>query len=148
VITEGGIFLQLPWSQFLPMQVYDLEKKGGSIIAGVLKLMQERKANPPPPRDARLPPKPAGQTVGSFRAGLQMLPEAIARNLQQHIRSVFSSSQYELHRQRGFGFHGLCVQTYQLVICRLKFDLGVGPQIHFGPALHFQFALNMAMHGC
>ena len=82
------------------MQVYDLEKKGGSIIAGVLKLMQERKANPPPPRDARLPPKPAGQTVGSFRAGLQMLPEAIARNLQQHIRSVSSSSQYELHRQR------------------------------------------------
>ena len=28
------------------MQVYDLEKKGGSIIAGVLKLMQEKKKNP------------------------------------------------------------------------------------------------------
>ena len=104
------------------MQVYDLEKKGGSIIAGVLKLMQERKANPPPPRDARLPPKPAGQTVGSFRAGLQMLPEAIAGNLQQHIRSVCSSSQYELHRQRRFSCHGLCVQTYQHFKCRLKID--------------------------
>ena len=66
--------------------MYDLEKKGGSIIAGVLKLMQEKKANPGPARDARLPPKPAGQTVGSFREGLQMLPEAIAKNLQQQIR--------------------------------------------------------------
>ena len=68
------------------MQVYDLEKKGGSIIAGVLKLMQEKKKNPPAARDARLPPKPAGQTVGSFREGLQMLPEAIAKNLQKQIR--------------------------------------------------------------
>ncbi len=39
-------------------QVWELEKKGGSIIGGTLKLMQERKANPPPPRDPRLPPKP------------------------------------------------------------------------------------------
>lgn len=77
------------------MQVYDLEKKGGSIIAGVLKLMQEKKKSPPPARDARLPPKPAGQTVGSFREGLQMLPEAIAENLQQQIRygHVYSALQ-------------------------------------------------------
>ena len=77
------------------VQVYDLEKKGGSIIAGVLKLMQEKKKNPPPDRDARLPPKPAGQTVGSFREGLQMLPEAIAKNLQQQIRygHVYSALQ-------------------------------------------------------
>ena len=77
------------------MQVYDLEKKGGSIIAGVLKLMQEKKKSPPPARDARLPPKPAGQTVGSFREGLQMLPEAIAKNLQQQIRygHVYSALQ-------------------------------------------------------
>ena len=80
---------------YCDVQVYDLEKKGGSIIGGVLKLMQEKKANPAPPRDARLPPKPAGQTVGSFREGLQMLPEAIAKNLQQQIRcsdtTVFAS---------------------------------------------------------
>ena len=68
------------------VQVYDLEKRGGSIVAGVLKMMQDKKANPPPARDARLPPKPAGQTVGSFRRGLVMLPEAIAANLSAHIR--------------------------------------------------------------
>jgi len=62
-------------------KVWDLEQKGGSIIGGVLALMRERKANPPPPRDARLPPKPAGQTVGSFRKGLSDLPAAIAARL-------------------------------------------------------------------
>lgn len=62
-------------------KVYDLEKKGGSIIGGVFKLLQERRSNPPPPRDERLPPKPKGQTVGSFRKGLKMLPEAIASKI-------------------------------------------------------------------
>ncbi len=66
--------------------MYDLEKRGGSIVSGVLKLLQERKANPPPPRDERLPPKPKGQTVGSFRRGLTMLPEAIASKLSDKIR--------------------------------------------------------------
>lgn len=66
--------------------MYDLEQKGGSILGGVLALLRERKANPPPPRDERLPPKPAGQTVGSFRRGLQELPEAIAANLRDRIR--------------------------------------------------------------
>jgi oxygen-dependent protoporphyrinogen oxidase len=46
-------------------------------VGGAIKLFQDRKANPPPPRDERLPPKPKGQTVGSFRNGLQTLPEAI-----------------------------------------------------------------------
>ena len=67
-------------------QVYDLEQKGGSIVGGVLALLRARKANPPPPRNERLPPKPAGQTVGSFRRGLQELPEAIAANLSDRIR--------------------------------------------------------------
>jgi hypothetical protein len=31
-------------------KVYALEKKGGSIIGGVFKLLQEKKSNPPPPR--------------------------------------------------------------------------------------------------
>lgn len=66
--------------------MWDLEEKGGSIIGGVIKLIQERKANPPPPRDASLPPKPAGQTVGSFRKGLKMLPEAIAASIPSSIR--------------------------------------------------------------
>lgn len=68
------------------IQVYDLEQKGGSIFGGVLKLLQERKKNPPPPRDSRLPPKPKGQTVGSFRKGLQSLPEAMAANMRDIIR--------------------------------------------------------------
>ena len=71
-------------------QVWDLEETGGSIIGGVLALLRERKANPPPPRDARLPPKPAGQTVGSFRRGLQALPQAIADKLKDHIRCASS----------------------------------------------------------
>lgn len=44
--------------------MYDLEKKGGSIIGGTFKLLQERKQNPPPPRDPRLPPKPKVRAVG------------------------------------------------------------------------------------
>ena len=68
------------------MQVYDLEQKGGSIIGGVLKLLQDRRKNPPPPRDERLPPKPKGQTVGSFRQGLQSLPQAMAENMKDSIR--------------------------------------------------------------
>ena len=62
-------------------KIWVLEKMGGSLVGGALKLFQERRANPPAPRDARLPPKPKGQTVGSFREGLQMLPRKIEANL-------------------------------------------------------------------
>ncbi|KAL4855297.1 Protoporphyrinogen oxidase [Chlorella vulgaris] len=68
-------------------KVYDLEKKGGSIIGGVFKLIQERQANPPPPRNPSLPPKPAGQTVGSFRRGLRTLPDAMAARLGDAVRT-------------------------------------------------------------
>lgn len=67
-------------------QVYDLERNGGSIFGGVIKLLQERRKNPPPPRDPKLPPKPKGQTVGSFRKGLQSLPEAMALKMKDNIR--------------------------------------------------------------
>ncbi len=50
--------------------------------------LQDKKNNPPPPRNPALPPKPQGQTVGSFRKGLKMLPEAIARNVKDTIRCV------------------------------------------------------------
>ena len=69
-----------------PAQVYDLEKEGGSIMGGVIKQMQSNKANPPPERDSRLPPKPAGQTVASFKNGLITLPKAIAARLDDKIR--------------------------------------------------------------
>ena len=51
-------------------------------------MMQDKKRNPAPPRDPRLPPKPKGQTVGSFRDGLQTLPIAIAKRLGDRTRSV------------------------------------------------------------
>ena len=56
-----------------------LEEKGGSLMGGALELAKERKANPPPPRDAKLPPKPAGQTVASFRKGARAPPRRHAR---------------------------------------------------------------------
>ncbi|KAL4430008.1 hypothetical protein ABPG77_004378 [Micractinium sp. CCAP 211/92] len=68
-------------------KVYDLEKKGGSIIGGVIKLIQERRANPPPPRNPALPPKPKGQTVGSFRRGLRTLTDAMAAKLGGAVRT-------------------------------------------------------------
>nr|ABD52324.1 plastid protoporphyrinogen oxidase [Amaranthus tuberculatus] len=72
-------------------KVWTLEQKGGSIIAGTLKTIQERKNNPPPPRDPRLP-KPKGQTVGSFRKGLIMLPTAIAARLGSKVKLSWTLS--------------------------------------------------------
>jgi hypothetical protein len=69
-------------------QIWILEKQGGSLVGGAIKLFQDRKANPPPPRNPRLPAKPQGQTVGSFKRGLQMLPEAIQRNIKDNVRCV------------------------------------------------------------
>lgn len=67
-------------------KIHALEKQGGSLIGGSLKLFNERREHPPPPRDPTLPPKPAGQTVGSFRNGLRTLPEAIAQQLSDKIK--------------------------------------------------------------
>lgn len=72
-------------------QIYALERNGGSLVGGSIKLMNERKKNPIP-RDPTLPPKPAGQTVGSFKKGLKTLPEAIARQLPTQIKSNERSS--------------------------------------------------------
>ncbi|PSC75640.1 Protoporphyrinogen oxidase chloroplastic [Micractinium conductrix] len=68
-------------------KVYDLEKKGGSIIGGVLKLIQEKRGQPTPTRNPALPPKPQGQTVGSFRRGLKTLPDAMAAKLGGAVRT-------------------------------------------------------------
>ncbi|XP_065859895.1 protoporphyrinogen oxidase 1, chloroplastic [Euphorbia lathyris] len=66
-------------------KVWMLEQNGGSIIGGAFKTIQERKKTQKPPRDPRLP-KPKGQTVGSFRKGLIMLPEAIASRLGSNVK--------------------------------------------------------------
>lgn len=79
IITLG--FLLTPH-----VQIWILEKTGGSLVAGAIKGFQDKQNNPGPPRNPMLPPKPAGQTVGSFRKGLQTLPEAISRNIKDTIR--------------------------------------------------------------
>lgn len=68
------------------MQITALEKNGGTILGGAIKLLRDKKKNPGPPRDPSLPPKPKGQTVGSFTGGLRMLPDAIARKMQSKLR--------------------------------------------------------------
>eukprot|EP00879_Flechtneria_rotunda_P004310 GHRR01004560.1.p1 GENE.GHRR01004560.1~~GHRR01004560.1.p1 ORF type:complete len:570 (+),score=195.70 GHRR01004560.1:132-1841(+) len=67
-------------------KIWVLEKNGGSLVGGALKLFQDRKNNPTPPRDPRLPPKPKGQTVGSFNRGLRVLTDAIGSKLQDRIK--------------------------------------------------------------
>ncbi|OWM75477.1 hypothetical protein CDL15_Pgr021641 [Punica granatum] len=66
-------------------RVWKLEQIGGSIVGGTIKTIQERNKAPKQPRDPRLP-KPKGQTVGSFRKGLTMLPEAISKRLGSNVK--------------------------------------------------------------
>ncbi|KAL9385178.1 hypothetical protein Peur_022188 [Populus x canadensis] len=66
-------------------KVWNLEQTGGCIFGGTFKTIQERSKNPKPPRDPRLP-TPKGQTVGSFRKGLAMLPDAIATRLGSNVK--------------------------------------------------------------
>ncbi|KAF9619554.1 hypothetical protein IFM89_007381 [Coptis chinensis] len=66
-------------------RVWNLEQSGGSIIGGAIKAIQERRGNPKPPRDPRLP-KPKGQTVCSFTKGLSMLPDAISTRLGSKVK--------------------------------------------------------------
>ncbi|KAL0389787.1 UNVERIFIED_CONTAM: Protoporphyrinogen oxidase, chloroplastic [Sesamum calycinum] len=66
-------------------KVWKLEKNGGSIIGGTFKAIQEKSSSPRAPRDPRLP-KPKGQTVGSFKRGLVMLPNAISSSLGNKVK--------------------------------------------------------------
>ncbi|XP_019427918.1 PREDICTED: protoporphyrinogen oxidase 1, chloroplastic-like [Lupinus angustifolius] len=66
-------------------KVWKLEQTGGSIIGGTFKALQEKNKTSKQPRDPRLP-KPKGQTVGSFRKGLTMLPEAISARLGNKVK--------------------------------------------------------------
>ncbi|XP_051141862.1 protoporphyrinogen oxidase, chloroplastic [Andrographis paniculata] len=66
-------------------KVWRLEQNGGSIMGGTFKAIQEGSTRAKAPRDPRLP-KPKGQTVGSFRKGLAMLPNAIALRLGNRVK--------------------------------------------------------------
>ncbi|KAJ0113352.1 hypothetical protein Patl1_00769 [Pistacia atlantica] len=72
-------------------KVWKLEQNGGSIIGGTFKAIQEKNRSPKQPRDPRLP-KPKGQTVGSFRKGLAMLPEAISKRLGSKVKLCWKLS--------------------------------------------------------
>ncbi|CAN4106544.1 unnamed protein product [Withania somnifera] len=66
-------------------KVWKLEQTGGSIIGGTFKAIKERSSTPKPLRDPRLP-TPKGQTVGSFRKGLRMLPDAVCARLGSKVK--------------------------------------------------------------
>ncbi|XP_071715729.1 protoporphyrinogen oxidase 1, chloroplastic [Rutidosis leptorrhynchoides] len=66
-------------------KVWKLEQNGGSIIGGALKALQKKNKSKKIPRDPRLP-TPKGQTVGSFRKGQAMLPNAISKGLGSRVK--------------------------------------------------------------
>ncbi|CAK9142263.1 unnamed protein product [Ilex paraguariensis] len=65
-------------------KVWKLEQNGGSVIGGTSKVIWEKIRNPKTAPNPRLP-TPKGQTVGSFRKGLTMLPEAISKSLGSKV---------------------------------------------------------------
>ncbi|XP_068662148.1 protoporphyrinogen oxidase 1, chloroplastic [Aristolochia californica] len=82
-------------------KVWKLEQNGGSIIGGTFKAIQERSRSPKQPRDPRLP-KPKGQTVGSFRKGLAMLPNAISAGLGSKVKLSWKLSSIRKLDGRGY----------------------------------------------
>lgn len=64
-------------------RVQVLEKNAGSLVAGAIKLFQDRASKPAEPRDPRLP-EVKGQTVGSFRKGLKQFSDALCEDVAKH----------------------------------------------------------------
>ncbi|KAJ1397985.1 Protoporphyrinogen oxidase [Sesbania bispinosa] len=104
-------------------KVWKLEQNGGSIIGGTFKALQERNGASKPPRDPRLP-KPKGQTVGSFRKGLTMLPDAISARLGSKVKlswkllsiSKLDSGEYSLTYETPEGVVSLQSKTVVMTI--------------------------------
>ncbi|BBM99442.1 protoporphyrinogen/coproporphyrinogen III oxidase [Marchantia polymorpha subsp. ruderalis] len=90
-------------------KVWKLEHFHGSIVKGAINVIQEKKKNPPPPRDPRLP-TPKGQTVGSFRKGLSTLPNAIAAKLGDKVKVNWKLESIE---KSGDGEYRLTYETPQ-----------------------------------
>lgn len=82
-------------------KVWKLEQAGGSIIGGTFKAIKERSSTPKPPRDPRLP-TPKGQTVGSFRKGLRMLPDAICARLGSKVKLSWKLSSITKSEKGGY----------------------------------------------
>nr|XP_048336668.1 protoporphyrinogen oxidase 1, chloroplastic isoform X2 [Ziziphus jujuba var. spinosa] len=104
-------------------KVWNLEQNGGSIIGGTFKAIQERNRAPKPPRDPRLP-KPKGQTVGSFRKGLTMLPDAISARLGSKVKvswklssiSKLDSGEYNLTYETPEGLVSLLSKSVVMTV--------------------------------
>ena len=88
-------------------RIWVLEQKGGSLVGGAIKLFQERRANPPPPRDADLPPKPKGQTVGSFSKGLRTLTDAMGSKIEESGRLRLNWRLTKIERDPATGLYSL-----------------------------------------
>ncbi|KAL8232760.1 hypothetical protein R6Q57_002538 [Mikania cordata] len=82
-------------------KVWKLEQNGGSIISGAIKAIQEKNSSTKPPRDPRLP-KPKGQTVGSFRKGQAMLPNAISKRLGSRVKLSWKLLSISKLKNRGY----------------------------------------------
>lgn len=82
-------------------KVWKLEQTGGSIIGGTFKAIKERSSTPKPPRDPRLP-TPKGQTVGSFRKGLRMLPDALCARLGSKVKLSWKLSSITKTEKGGY----------------------------------------------
>ncbi|KAI9082550.1 hypothetical protein K1719_035419 [Acacia pycnantha] len=84
---------------------------------------KERNKSPKPPRDPRLP-KPKGQTDGSFRKGLSMLPKAISSRLGDRVKlswklssiSKLESGEYSLTYETPEGVVSVQSKTVVLTI--------------------------------
>ncbi|KAK4379793.1 hypothetical protein RND71_001655 [Anisodus tanguticus] len=82
-------------------KVWKLEETGGSIIGGTFKAIKERSSTPKVPRDPRLP-TPKGQTVGSFRKGLRMLPDALCERLGSKVKLSWKLSSITKSEKGGY----------------------------------------------
>ncbi|XP_027118697.2 protoporphyrinogen oxidase, chloroplastic-like [Coffea arabica] len=82
-------------------KVWKLEQNGGSIIGGTIKALKDRSSSAKVPRDPRLP-KPKGQTVGSFKKGLAMLPDAISSRLGSKVKLSWKLSSIAKSEDGGY----------------------------------------------
>uniref|UniRef100_A0AAU8JQH1 Protoporphyrinogen oxidase n=1 Tax=Ambrosia trifida TaxID=4214 RepID=A0AAU8JQH1_AMBTR len=104
-------------------KVWKLEKNGGSIIGGAIKAIQAKNKSTKPPRDPRLP-TPKGQTVGSFRKGQAMLPNAISKRLGSRVKvswkliniSKLENRGYNLTYETPNGFASLQTKTVVMTV--------------------------------
>lgn len=85
-------------------KVWKLEAQGGSIIGGSIQAIRAASSGPKVPYPADLP-KPAGQTVASFRRGLKTLPEGLAAQLgPDRVRTGWVLTSVRKETVAGVGF--------------------------------------------